>query len=158
MNAQIPARVLLLGLLLLLLAAGCAPGNARYSVETGRPANFWAGLWHGLIVVVTFIVSLFTRDVGIYESHNVGWAYNLGFILGCCISLGGAARSAVHRRHKHRREPDWDQVGRQIGDSVKEGLSSWRQQERTSESEADWDELGRKIEERIREEMKKARD
>ena len=147
-------RILLVGLLI--LVASCAPGNARYSEETGRPANFWAGLWHGLIIVVTFIISLFTKDVGVYEPNNVGWAYNLGFILGGMVSLGGCARGAVRRR-KHRREPDWDKVGRQIGDSVKEGLASWRKQERPAESDADWDELGRKIEERVREEMKKAR-
>jgi hypothetical protein len=156
MNARIPARILLLGLLVLLLAAGCAPGNVRYSAETGKPANFWAGLWHGLIIVVTFVVSLFTKDVGIYETHNVGWGYNLGFILGCCMSLGGVARGTHRRRRRH--EPDWDRVGRHIGDSVKDGLASWRAQERPAESDQDWDELGRKIEQRIREEMKKNRE
>ena len=149
-------KVLLAGLLILLVVS-CAPGNVRYSIDTGRPANFWAGLWHGLIIVITFIVSLFTSDVRIYESNNVGWAYNLGFILGCCMSLGAGARSATHRR-RHRHEPDWDRVGRQIGDSVKDGLASWRKQERPAESDQDWDELGRKIEERIREEMKKNRE
>jgi hypothetical protein len=157
MNAQIPARILLLGLLVLLLAAGCAPGNARYGVDSGRPANFWAGLWHGLIIIVTFVVSLFTSDVGVYEPNNVGWGYNLGFLIGCMISLGGGARSVRHR-HMRQREPDWDQVGRHIGDSVKDGLASWRTQERPAESDQDWDELGRKIEERIREEMKKNRE
>jgi len=149
-------KILLVGFLLLILVASCAPGNARYGIDTGRPANFWAGLWHGLIIIVTFIVSLFTKDVGIYESNNVGWGYNLGFILGCCMSLGAGARSSCRR--KKRRETDWDKVGREIGDSIKEGLASWRQQERPADADQDWDELGRKIEERIREEMKKARD
>jgi hypothetical protein len=146
-------KTILIGLLVLILLAGCAPGNARYSQETGRPANFWAGLWHGFIIVITFIVSLFTKDVGVYEPNNVGWGYNLGFILGCCVSLGGAARGTIHK--KKRRETDWDKVGRQVGDSIKEGLASWRKEERATDS--DWDELGRKIEERIREEMRKAR-
>jgi hypothetical protein len=149
-------RILLVGLILILVAS-CAPGNARYDVVTGRPANFWAGLWHGLIIVITFIVSLFTSDVRIYEPNNVGWAYNLGFILGCCVSLGSGARSVRHRRRRWR-ERDWDRVGQHIGDSVKEGLASWRKEERRSDSDRDWDELGRKIEERIREEMKKNRD
>jgi hypothetical protein len=148
-------KILLAGLLLLILVASCAPGNARYSIDTGRPANFWAGLWHGLIIVITFIVSLFTKDVGIYEPNNVGWGYNIGFILGCMISLGSGARSVRHRRHR-RSGADWDSVGRHVGAGIKEGLSSWRGQER--KDDADWDELGRKIEERIREEMKKARD
>ena len=143
-------------LVFLVLVASCAPGNARYNVATGKPANFWAGLWHGLIIVITFIVSLFTSDVRIYEANNVGWAYNLGFILGCCVSLGSGARSITHR-HRHWREHDWDKIGWQIGDSIKESLTSWRKEERTHESDQDWDELGRKIEERLREEMKKAK-
>lgn len=149
-------RILLVGLLLILVAS-CAPGNARYNVVTGRPANFWAGLWHGLIVVITFIVSLFTGNVRIYEANNVGWAYNLGFILGCCVSLGSGARSVTHRRRRWR-EHDLDRAGRRIGESIKDSLASWRKEERAAESDQDWDELGRKIEERIREEMKKNRD
>jgi len=150
-------KTLLAGLLLLVLVASCAPGDVRYSAETGRPANFWAGLWHGLIIIVTFVVSLFTKDVGVYESNNVGWGYNLGFILGCMISLGGGARSVRHRRRRWR-EADWDRIGRHVGNSIKEGLASWRMEERPAGSDRDWDELGRKIEERIREELKKTRD
>jgi hypothetical protein len=145
------SRLAILAVLVLVLAAGCAPGNARYSREAGRPANFWAGLWHGLIVIVTFVVSLFAGEVGIYEVHNVGWGYNAGFILGCMISLGGFARGAPRRR----RHADWDRVGKHIGAGIKEGLSSWRSQ--PQKEDADWDELGRRIEERIREEMKKNR-
>jgi hypothetical protein len=148
-------KILLVGLLLI-LAVSCAPGDARYNVVTGRPANFWAGLWHGLIIVITFIVSLFTSNVRIYEANNVGWAYNLGFILGCCVSLGGGARSVRHRRRRWH-DRDWDRVGRQVGESIKDSLASWRKEERAAESDQDWDELGRKIEERIREEMKKAK-
>ena len=147
-------KVLLAGLLILLVVS-CAPGNARYSPDTGRPANFWAGLWHGLIIVITFIVSLFTSTVGIYEPNNVGWAYNLGFILGCCMSLGAGARSAIHRKRRWR-DSDWEKVGWRIGRSVNESVASWRKEERPSDSDRDWEELGRKIEERIREEMKKA--
>lgn len=137
----------------LLLAAGltllcaCAPGNERWaSVDT--PANFWAGLWHGLIVVVTFVVSLFTRDVGIYEPNNIGWGYNLGFILGAMISLGGGARASFCRR----REPDWDSLGRRIANSVRDGIRS-----AFADSPVDWDELGRRIEERIRAELRDKR-
>ena len=148
---------LVLLFVLLILVASCAPGNARYNVATGKPANFWAGLWHGLIIIITFIVSLFTNDVRIYEANNVGWAYNLGFILGASISLGSGWRSIMHRR-RHWREHDWDKIGWRIGDSIKESLTSWRKEDRAHESDQDWDELGRKIEERIREEMKKARD
>jgi hypothetical protein len=142
-------KILLVGLVLILVAS-CAPGNARYSVDTGRPANFWAGLWHGLIIVITFIVSLFTNDVRIYESNNVGWAYNLGFILGCCMSLGAGARSATHRKAKKR---DWDEVGDRIATKVRAQFADEMKRE-----EPDWDEFSRQVETRIRDEFKKWKD
>ncbi len=144
-------KVLLVVVFVLALAAGCAPGNERWNAETGRPANFWAGLWHGLIIVVTFIVSLFANNVGIYEPNNVGWPYNLGFLLGAMIALGGGARSAC--RNKKQRAPDWERIGRTIGDGIRKGLKSWRD-ERSEPAEPDWDELGRRIEQRVREELK----
>jgi len=76
-------------LVLILYGIACAPGNYRWNqtMNPGHKAGFWAGLWHGLIIIVTFIVSLFTNTVGIYEPNNVGWPYNLGFILGLCFSV-----------------------------------------------------------------------
>lgn len=146
-----PKLLLLLVLAFAVVLAGCAPGNARWASVDNR-ANFWAGLWHGLIVVVTFIVSLFTDDVGIYEVNNIGWGYNLGFLLGAMISLGGGARAGTHRRK--RREPDWDSLGRRIADSVRDGVRS-----SFSDTETDWDEFGRRIEDRIRAELRtKGRD
>jgi len=144
-------KILLVGLVLILVAS-CAPGNDRYSpvLDTGRPANFWAGLWHGLIIVITFIVSLFTSDVRIYEVNNVGWGYNLGFILGCCISLGGGARSVRHRKAKKR---DWDEVGDQIAAKVRAQFADEMKRE-----EPDWDEFSRQVETRIRDEFKKWKD
>jgi hypothetical protein len=143
-------KILLAGLLLLILVASCAPGNVRYSVDTGRPANFWAGLWHGLIIIVTFVVSLFTNDVRIYESNNVGWGYNLGFILGCCMSLGAGARSATHRKAKKR---DWDEVGDRIAAKVRAQFADEMKRE-----EPDWDEFSRQVETRIRDEFKEWKD
>jgi hypothetical protein len=142
---------LLIALAFVVVLVGCAPGNERWASVDNR-ANFWAGLWHGLIVVVTFIVSLFTDDVGIYEVNNIGWGYNLGFLLGAMISLGGGARAGTHR--KRRREPDWDSLGRRIADSVRDGVRS-----SFTDTETDWDEFGRRIEDRIRAELRtKGRD
>ncbi len=138
--------VLLLLALVLVALVGCAPGNERWA-SVDNPANFWAGLWHGLIIVVTFVVSLFTREVGIYETNNIGWGYNLGFLLGAMIALGGGARAGTRRRK--RREPDWDSLGRRIADSVRDGVRS-----SFADSDTDWDEFGRRIEERIREELR----
>jgi hypothetical protein len=83
--------LLLFVVILALVFMSCAPGNENWNQEInpGNKAGFWAGIWHGAIIIVTFIVSLFTNDVGIYEINNTGWPYNLGFIIGLNISIGG---------------------------------------------------------------------
>ena len=108
--------------LVLLIVGGCAPGNDRWA-SVDSPAGFWAGLWHGIIIVVTFVVTWFTDDVGIYESTNVGFWYNIGFILGCMISLGGGIRAGTHRKRKVkviRRGPDPERIARRVERGVRE--------------------------------------
>ncbi|MBU2572630.1 MAG: hypothetical protein KKH28_00940 [Elusimicrobia bacterium] len=56
--------------------------NSRFKVQGAAPAGFWDGLWHGLIAVITFIVSLFNENVSVYETHNKGKLYEFGFLLG----------------------------------------------------------------------------
>ncbi len=48
----------------------------------GRVARAVAGLWHGLIVPVTLVLSFLDSNVEIYEVHNAGSEYNFGFFLG----------------------------------------------------------------------------
>ncbi|MFO7674860.1 MAG: hypothetical protein R6X12_00875 [bacterium] len=145
--------VLLAALVLVfVLAAGCAPGNERWASVDSK-AGFWAGLWHGLIIIVTFVVSLFTRDVGIYEANNAGWGYNIGFLLGCMISLGGGAR-ASRRRRKKVVAPDPDRIARRVERGVRDGLRRAFADRAETFSDADWETLGRRIEERVREELR----
>ena len=40
-------------ILIVLLFTGCAANREMYEAE---PAGFWAGLWHGLILLLTFIM------------------------------------------------------------------------------------------------------
>ncbi len=59
------------------------PGpQSRYKRPTAAPAGFWAGVWHGVMVIVTFLVSLALPTVRIYETNNSGRWYDLGFLLG----------------------------------------------------------------------------
>ena len=92
--------LLVLGMVLLLLVS-CAPGPnalAGSANEEGKVAGFWQGLWHGIIAPITFIVSLFSHNVHIYEVHNSGAWYNFGYLLGLSCILGGSGRGSK-RRH-----------------------------------------------------------
>jgi hypothetical protein len=73
--------VVALGLVVLLLLGGCAAGPAEVSDAAGA-AGFFTGLWHGLILPVTFVVSLFNDTVGVYDVHNCGHLYDFGFVFG----------------------------------------------------------------------------
>jgi len=81
----------------ILALAGCAAGSEEH-FNAGNPADFWAGLWHGFILLFSFIISLFTDSVKVYEAVNVGWAYDLGFLLGVIIFWRGNCEIIRPRR------------------------------------------------------------
>jgi hypothetical protein len=101
-------KLLIVVLLILLLVAltGCAPGSSvevttpetnirlttpgtnplvNEAAENGVVAGVVQGLWHGLIAPVTLIMSFFNENVQMYEVHNNGREYNLGFLLGVAL-------------------------------------------------------------------------
>jgi hypothetical protein len=85
---------------LLLSLTSCAPGaNLQEGVAdpAGDVAGFWLGLWHGIIAPITFIISLFSDDVNVYEIHNNGNWYNFGFVLGAGVLLGGGGAGSRGR-------------------------------------------------------------
>lgn len=144
-----------LGLVLIIaaLSLGCAPGNERWDqdVNPGSRAGFWVGVWHGLIIIITFIVSLFTNQVGLYEVSNTGWPYNLGFIIGLFISIGGGIGGKRHRR-KHK--VDWDRMGHTIEEKVRKGVQDWLDESKEEERKKEWEDIARKIEEKVRRALK----
>jgi hypothetical protein len=79
-----------LALVIGVLALSACAAGPNPALDTGPdPAGFWLGLWHGLIAPVTFIVSLFTDDVSIYETQNSGNWYDVGFMIGISTVFGG---------------------------------------------------------------------
>ena len=101
-------KSLLLSLLVIfsVLIAACAPNASvqvttpNYSMQlrapgpnpminqpdgTGLVARAGAGLWHGLIAPITLIFSFFDPNVRMYEVHNAGSEYDLGFMLGLTL-------------------------------------------------------------------------
>lgn len=103
----------------LVLMVGCAPG-ASVQVNTpsstmqlaapganplmnqpdalGRVARAGAGLWHGIIAPVTLVISFFNSDVHMYEVHNAGGEYDLGFLLGVALVIALLSLFARMRR------------------------------------------------------------
>jgi hypothetical protein len=56
-----------------------------------EPANFWRGLWQGLIICLSFVASWFDKNIVLYQANNNGFWYNLGFFIGIAISIGSSA-------------------------------------------------------------------
>jgi hypothetical protein len=51
----------------------------------GRVAGILLGVWHGVISPVTLVMSFINSNVQMYEVHNDGSQYNLGFLIGVAI-------------------------------------------------------------------------
>ena len=107
--------IIILIAVMLVIVAGCAPGTgiqgstsalndqtklSGVSVQLYAPgpnpavntadahdriAGFLVGIWHGIISPVTLVMSFLNDGVQMYEVHNVGNLYNLGFLLGVAI-------------------------------------------------------------------------
>ena len=101
-------KLLVFGLLVTIILAACAPevsvqGTTPNSMTQltapgpnpmlnqpdglGRVARAGAGLWHGIIAPVTLVVSFFDSTIHMYEVHNAGSEYDLGFLLGVTIVI-----------------------------------------------------------------------
>ena len=94
--------VLPLGLILIMiLITSCLPGtnpSQDVATEFGVTAGFLRGLWHGFIAPFTFIISLFTENINMYEVHNNGGWYDFGFVIGAAIIFSGSGRASKHKR------------------------------------------------------------
>ncbi len=99
--------VSILGILLVLIFvfSSCVAGPNELEKKPnneGKIAGFWKGLWHGLIAPITFIISIFTKTVRLYEVHNSGFWYNFGFVLGAGLFLSGGILGKGRRRRRKR--------------------------------------------------------
>jgi hypothetical protein len=97
---KIAITVGLLILALVVLTSCVAGPNPAVNIpnEAGHVAGFWLGLWHGIIAPVTFIISLFSANVHVFEVHNDGNWYVFGFLLGLTAIWGGGGRASSRRR------------------------------------------------------------
>jgi hypothetical protein len=79
---------------LLLAAAFLAASCARQPAPVGlEHPGFLMGLLHGFTIVFSFIGSLWS-DVRIYAFPNTGGWYDLGYLIGAAMFLGGSGASS----------------------------------------------------------------
>jgi hypothetical protein len=144
MNRSIVVIVLMLVVTLL----GCAAGDARFSPAT--PAGFWAGLWHGMISLITLIIGLFSDNVGFFEPNNRGWRYEAGFWLGIVMMGGGIHRGASHpRRRAHDKE--WEEIGKKVEAKLERMLRRWAE----AEPDETWEDVETKAKAKLKREIRK---
>ena len=74
------------------LHTACAATQDAQAIAKSAP-GFLAGLWHGLIFPLAWLVSLFTSSVAVYAVPNDGGWYNFGYFLGIVVFGVGAKRS-----------------------------------------------------------------
>ncbi len=88
-------------LLLVLVLSACLPGEnpaVRTAAPDSSPAGLIRGIWHGIVAPFSFVISLFTDTVNVYEVRNNGNWYDFGFVLGAGILFGGSGVGARRRR------------------------------------------------------------
>lgn len=96
-------------LIILITVVSCTAGPnqmKQIANEDGKTANFFSGLWHGFISLFTFIGSIFSDKINIYEVHNMGGWYNFGFLIGISAFFGGSGGASGRAYKKRKREEE----------------------------------------------------
>jgi len=79
-------RIAILAILLVLLVSCASNVGIQVDPSINHVYGFWGGVWHGFILPVAWILSLFYHNIAIYAiSNNGGW-YDSGFIFGIVIA------------------------------------------------------------------------
>lgn len=81
--------------ILVFLLIGCAQSTDVQECVADDPYGFWGGLWHGFILIFSFIGSLFNSDIALYAVDNNGGWYNFGFMIG-----QGSILSVFYKKEK----------------------------------------------------------
>jgi hypothetical protein len=90
--------VLVLLAFMVVILTGCVPGDGTNT--DGHPAGFFWGVWHGWIAPISLIIGIFNHHIRVYEIHNTGWWYDLGFYLAVASGFGGL--SFTRRKYVNR--------------------------------------------------------
>lgn len=84
--------LVILFVLAILTLAGFPEAQNIGKCLTGETHGFVDGLWHGAVMPVSFIASIFDEKAAIYAVNNNGAWYNFGFLLGFSAVWGEILR------------------------------------------------------------------
>lgn len=145
MSHRIPStgirRVAYLGFAVALLA-GCAAGGPRFTDTS--PADFWWGVWHGLISFITLIVGLFDASVKVYEVDNNGRWYDFGFLIGVTLLWGH--RTVTRPRKPKITDAECAELSRKVETKLKRKIGEWAE----AEPDEDWNLVEKKAEDKLK--------
>lgn len=82
---------------LVLTLTGCVPGDGTNTSD--NLAGFFWGIWHGWLAPFSLIISIFDKNIRIYEVMNQGLSYDFGFYIAIISGFGGLSLS---RKKKNR--------------------------------------------------------
>lgn len=134
---------------LVLMMVSCNAGSEKYDGEQHK-AGFWSGLWHGLISLITFIISIFNKNVEIYEANNVGVWYDLGFILGVSIFFGSSSSTVKFKNKEERFSKYKNEISSEIKKEILKSIDEWADDVDDSEKYENKKDISDNIQEKIK--------
>lgn len=132
----------------LLLLTSCAAGDAQFTQD--KPADFWYGLWHGVIAFISLIIHIFNENIVVYEINNTGGWYDFGFLLGVIFIWGGSSHVTCKSSANKKREKEWNEISDKVENKVMRKLKEWADDEDNTDSVKDWEEVSEKAEKKLK--------
>jgi len=80
-------------ILIVFCLTGCADSVSFISASEIQPVGFWYGLWHGMILPISWFISLFSDSTVIYAIYNNGGWYDFGFTLGTGVLISSSSKT-----------------------------------------------------------------
>lgn len=143
-------RYIFIAVIALLLFAGCADSVTFILADQREQVGFWYGLWHGMIVVIAFVVSLFDDSVAIYAVNNSGGWYDFGFLIGFIAVWGSGSQIKCRSAADKKCDKEWEEIGNKVETKVMRKLKEWAEDEESTESTQEWDDISEKVEKKLK--------
>lgn len=128
----------------------CQAGHEQYT--STQPANFWDGLWHGMISWLMLVVGLFSENVFVYEINNNGGWYDFGFLLGIGMIWGGAWSGGS--KWKGSKDCGWDKFDKEFEVNFEKRFYEKCRQWADEEDAKEWEDIADKVKEKLKREIK----